>query len=79
MGSEILEIFHMFHIPALGIRVGWPDAGMALGKICVSVWAAEYPWRNFGRARYVENTWRLSEFCDHVEDRRHSETLACGQ
>ena len=38
MGSEILNIFHIFHIPALGIRVGWPNAGMARDKnMCVSL------------------------------------------
>ena len=37
VGSEILDIFHISHIPALGI-VGWPDAGMARGKnMCVSL------------------------------------------
>ena len=46
--SEILDIFHIFHTPALGIRVRWPDAGIALGKICVPIWATECLWQNLG-------------------------------
>ena len=79
MVSEILEIFHIFHIPALGIRVRWPGAGIALGKNMCASRGRRMPRAEIGRARYVENTWRLSNFIDHVEGRCHSEILACRQ